>query len=196
MGIEERLELAKEKIQTDDFLKRKGTVGEIAFYIFDYPAEKEMMVRETVSRLKINLEKKSIYVFEIDLYDLCLELLDEKISIQKVIDYEKSKGSKDLFQTLKPILTPELIRDVIKVKIQDHNLDLVILTGVGRVWPMVRSHEILNNLQSVIDKVPMVMFYPGTWIRNELRLFGRLMDNNYYRAFRLINGDSEEEAMK
>jgi len=196
MRIEERLELLKEKVQTDDFLKRRGTVGEIAFYIFDYPPEKEMIIRETVRRLKSNLEKKLIHVLEIDLYDLCLELLDEKISIDKVIEFEKNKGSKELFHKIEPILKPEVIRDVIKVKMQDRSLDLLFLTGVGKAWPMVRSHEILNNLQTVVDQVPMVMFYPGTWISNELSLFDKFMDNNYYRAFRLINGDLKEEVMK
>ncbi len=196
MRIEERLELVKEKVQTEDFLKRRGTVGEIAFYIFDYPPEKEMMIRETISRLKSNLEKKSIHVLDIDLYNLCLEILDEKISIEKVIDFEKNKGSKELFHKLEPTLKPEIIRDVIKVKMQERSLDLLFLTGVGKVWPMVRSHEILNTLQTVVNQVPMIMFYPGTWIRNELSLFDKFMDNNYYRAFRLINGDLKEEVMK
>ena len=76
MRIEERLDLLKVKLQSDNFLNKKGTVGEIAFYIFDYPPEKEMMIRETIKRVISSFNKKSINIFEIDLYNLCLELLE------------------------------------------------------------------------------------------------------------------------
>lgn len=196
MRIEKRLELLKEKAQTDEFLKRKGTVGEIAFYIFDYPPEKEMMIRETINRLIISLNNKSIHIFEIDLYNLCLELLEEELSIEKVIDFEKNKGSKELFHKLKPILKAEVIKDQIYQKMKDEKIDILFLTGVGKVWPMVRSHEILNSLQSVVDQFPLVLFYPGEYSGNDLSLFCRFMDNNYYRAFKLINGDSKKEVLK
>jgi hypothetical protein len=196
MRIEERLELAKEKIQTDTFLSKKGTVGEIAFYIFDYPPEKEMMIRETIQRWIFSLNKKSIHIFEIDLYNLCLEILEEELTIEKVIEFEKNKGSDELFNKLKPILKAEVIKNVISEKIKDEEIDIIFLTGVGKVWPLVRSHEILNNLQSVITQFPLVLFYPGKYSGNDLSLFGRFMDSNYYRAFRLIDDDPKKEVLK
>ena len=64
--------------------------------------------------------------------------------------------------------------------------DVVFITGVGKVYPYMRSHNVLNNLQHVFDDVPVVMFYPGEYTGQSLTLFGRFFDDNYYRAFNLI----------
>ena len=69
---------------------------------------------------------------------------------------------------------------------QPEQHDLVIVSGVGSVWPLLRSHTLLNNLQPVMGKTPLVMFYPGRYDGQSLRLFGKLKNNNYYRAFKLV----------
>ena len=63
---------------------------------------------------------------------------------------------------------------------------VVFLTGIGKVYPFVRAHNVLNNLHQVFDKVPVIMFYPGNWNGQSLSLFGTISDGNYYRAFPLI----------
>jgi hypothetical protein len=63
--------------------------------------------------------------------------------------------------------------------------DIIIICGVGKAWPVIRSHTILNNLHKRIEKTPLIVFFPGTYDL-ELRLFGEITDDNYYRAFRLI----------
>ena len=66
------------------------------------------------------------------------------------------------------------------------NHDLVILSGVGNAWPLLRSHNLLNNLHSLMEGTPLVMFYPGVYTGQDLQLFGRLKEKNYYRAFQLV----------
>ena len=39
---------------------------------------------------------------------------------------------------------------------------VVFLTGIGKCYPLLRSHKVLNNLHQAIDHVPVVMFYPGS----------------------------------
>jgi hypothetical protein len=190
MRIEERIELLKEEVQKEDFLCRKGLGNEVAFWVFDYPPEKELLMRYTVSKLVSTLEKKSISALEIDLFDLCLEIINEKISIDKVIEYEHKKGSHDLLDKLKPIIKPETLRNAVISKLKDKDVELIFLTGVGKIWPLIRAHLILNNLQVVINDVPLIMFYPGRYSGVDLSLFGKFQDNNYYRAFRLIKDDS------
>ena len=63
---------------------------------------------------------------------------------------------------------------------------IVFITGVGKCYPIVRSHNILNNLHQVIDAVPVVMFFPGEYSGQDLHLFGTIKDDNYYRAFKLV----------
>ena len=38
---------------------------------------------------------------------------------------------------------------------------IIFITGIGKCYPIIRSHTVLNNLHLVIDKVPVVLFYPG-----------------------------------
>jgi hypothetical protein len=64
--------------------------------------------------------------------------------------------------------------------------DIVIMTGVGNAWPLLRSHTLLNNLHALMEKTPLVMFYPGVYDGQGLSLFGCVEDRNYYRAFRLV----------
>jgi len=193
MKIEKRLELLKEKVMEDDFLNARGLGNEIPFWIFDYPPEKELLVRETVEKLTQNLSKNSINVIVIDLYDMCLELLDNKISDDKIHDFENKKGSDELLNKLKIMLKPDIIKKVIQTKVAaSGDVKLIFLTGVGKAWPLVRSHSILNNLQSVLGNIPLVTFYPGTYDNHELSLFGKFKDANYYRAFQLINEKTSE----
>ena len=62
----------------------------------------------------------------------------------------------------------------------------MLLTEVGAAYPLLRSHSMLNNLHERLDRVPVVMFFPGTYDGQQLRLFGLFKDDNYYRAFRLL----------
>ena len=193
MKLEKRLELLKEKVMEDDFLNARGLGNEIPFWIFDYPPEKELLVRETVEKLTQNLNKNSINVLVIDLYEMCLELLENKISVDKIHDFEDKKGSDELLNKLKIMLKPEVVKKAIQTKkAAGGDVRLVFLTGVGKAWPLVRSHSILNNLQPVLGNVPLVTFYPGEYDNHELSLFGKFKDANYYRAFQLINEKTSE----
>jgi len=193
MKIEKRLELLKEKVMEDDFLKAQGVGSEIPFWIFEYPPEKELLIRDTVDKLIPNLIKNSINVLVIDLYETCLELLENQISVDEIDEFEKKNGSDELLKQLLTILEPEHFKKNIRLQIESkQDVKLVFLIGVGKAWPMVRSHSILNNLQPVLGKFPLVTFYPGKYDNHELRLFGQFKDANYYRAFQLINEKASE----
>ena len=63
---------------------------------------------------------------------------------------------------------------------------IVFITGIGKCYPILRSHTVLNNLHQVIDHVPVILFYPGKYTGQELQLFEKIKDDNYYRAFKLV----------
>jgi len=72
----------------------------------------------------------------------------------------------------------------------DH--DVLFLSGVGEVFPYIRSHNVLNNLQSTAKDKPTVMFFPGEYRHSleqgaSLELFGLLHDDKYYRAFNIFD---------
>jgi len=69
---------------------------------------------------------------------------------------------------------------------------VIFLSGVGEVFPYIRSHNVLNNLQSTAKDKPTVMFFPGAYTHSlesgaSLDLFGRLHDDKYYRAFNIFH---------
>lgn len=188
MKLEKRLELLKDKVQEDAFLNARGIGNEIPFWIFDYPAEKELLVRGTVNKMASNMQKKSLNVLVIDLYKMCLGILETSISFDKIHEFETRKGSDELLKKLKIILKPEVIKKTIQRQmVASGDVQLIFLTGIGKAWPLVRSHSILNNLQPILGNIPLVIFYPGKYDNHELSLFGKFKDANYYRALRLID---------
>jgi hypothetical protein len=119
---------------------------------------------------------------------VCFDLYDSKNYLDKVKQMEESKGSEAIINPIKRTLRLTENGDLIIAKITENltpEKDIIFLTGVGKAWPIIRSHTILNNLHSKVDKNPLIMFFPGNYT-NELRLFGEITDDNYYRAFKLI----------
>ena len=161
--------------------------NELAFYIFDYPAEKELDVRERTEFMIARLEKQhGLRVLGINLLDLVMNHLQERQLLDHCFALEESKGTKELYKALKAPLKSETIVGLFKAIFTSAQYDVVLIYGVGSVWPFVRSHSLLNNLQPVVGNTPVIMFYPGTYDGQALKLFGKLKSDNYYRAFRLI----------
>ena len=190
--IHERLSKIKETITNSSFKEGKGLGNEIGFYIFDYEPKYEMLVREYVYNLKRQIKKENynVHIKEFDLYDVMLELLDQKGYLQKNFEMEKKKGSRHVFHATEKTLRLTSDKDNKIVNYISQNTeddDIVFLRGVGKVWPIIRSHTVLNNLHRVLDHVPVVLFFPGTYDGGSLRLFNEVKDDNYYRAFQLVD---------
>mgnify|MGYP001412657133 CR=1 FL=1 len=190
MRIYERLDKILPRLQEKRFRENKGLGNEIGFYIFDYDPSDELIVREHIKFLKqkINNEDSEIQIKEFDLYEIILEILEDKGYLTKVFEMEKQKGTDHIINAVKKTLrlthNNDLVVEYIRSRVSDN--DIVFLTGVGKAWPIIRSHTILNTLHAVIDHVPLVMFFPGIYDGLELKLFGEIKDDNYYRAFKLI----------
>ena len=187
-NIEARLEKIYKAITSEEFLKGKGLGNELNYYIFDYPPQSELLVRRFTDNIlvkKLKASNKGINPAVIDLYDVLIEIMESKKVLSAAIEMERKSGQEGLLKAVKPIFKPVNFTALIKDKIKDCNL--VILTGVGKLWPFVRSHVILNNLHTVLSDIPVILFFPGVYNKLELRLFGKLKDDNYYRAFKLVD---------
>ncbi|WP_352420859.1 DUF1788 domain-containing protein [Proteiniborus sp.] len=190
MDIYERLDRILPKLQEKRFRENKGLGNEIGYYIFDYDPSDELIVREHIKYLKqkINNESSEIKIKEFDLYEIMLDVLESKGYLNKVLDMEKQKGTEHILNAIKKTLRLTQNNDLVVEYIRDRveKNDIVFLTGVGKAWPIIRSHTVLNTLHSVIDEVPLIMFFPGVYDGLELKLFDEIKDDNYYRAFKLI----------
>ncbi|RDW17506.1 DUF1788 domain-containing protein [Oceanobacillus arenosus] len=189
--IHERLDEILPKITNPSFRENKGLGNEVGYHIFDYEPEHEMIVRNHVEFLKdrVNNDASDQRINEFDLYELMLEILDGKGYLRKNFEMEKKKGSQYVLnatrKSLRLTLNNDLVIQYIAERVEPN--DIVFITGIGKVFPIIRSHVILNNLYKAVDQIPVVMFFPGRYDGQELRLFGEIKDDNYYRAFQLVD---------
>lgn len=191
-SLDERLSEAESIIRQPSFLENKGLGNEVGYYVFDYPAEQELIVRNRIAdmKAKYNVSGNSFQIVEYDLYDMVIDILIEKGYLEKCFEFERRKGFERITKSVGNMLRISADDSLIVQRIRDNTPDrcVVFLTGVGKIYPILRSHKILNNLHQVVDNVPVVMFYPGKYDGQELILFGdkEAKDDNYYRAFQLV----------
>lgn len=189
-SIYERVDEILPKIVEPSFRENKGLGNEIGFYIFDYDPEYELLIRDRVEFIKDKVKGAyGLKIVEFDLYEIMLELLDSKGYLKKNFIMEEKKSSEQVFTATKKALRLTLDNDLLVQYISERldDADIVFLTGIGKAWPIIRSHTVLNNLHRIVEKQPLVMFFPGTYDGGSLMLFNYLKDDNYYRAFQLID---------
>lgn len=189
-NIDDRLAKIEEKITDKDFLKNKGLGNEVGYYIFDYSPKDELYVRSHVAYLKEKLNKSNsgVKVVEFDLYSIVFDVLKERGYLEKCFEFEKTKGLDFTIEAIIKMLKLTNKSNLVVNHIVENTPDssVVFITGVGKCFPIVRSHNVLNNLHQVLDSVPVVMFFPGQYSGQDLQLFGTIKDDNYYRAFKLV----------
>ena len=193
-------------IGSERFLLMRGLNNDLPFYICEYRAgEATKMQRlqrqliNTLQNLSVPaLSGRGVKVLDINLYDLCIELLrgregsaegsrlwDEILAVEA--DTEKD-GLLELLQNVLSI--KEYLIPAIAERLQQTEFDVLFLSGIGEVFPYIRSHNVLNNLQSTAKTKPTVLFFPGEYRHSleqgaSLELFGLLHDDKYYRAFNI-----------
>lgn len=213
-SIEQEFAQLYKIMSSRDFRHSRSTGGEEPYYIYDYPATQELEVREQIGLLRRNLQllnpqdadDYAPQVLEINLYDAVLGVFEQRGILDRVLNIEESRHTTvsshretdKYFSMLDRILNSDVqniqewITQRYKDKKAEHKADIIFLTGVGAVYPLVRTHRLLENLQGYIDDCPVVVFYPGEYTQgsesgSSLRLFGILPSNNYYRARSLRN---------
>lgn len=185
----ERFSAIESKLSDAHVLLDLGKANELPFFIFDYDPKYELLIRQEVEKLKRNNSN----IQEFDLFEIIVYLLKTEGYLETVKEYETQYDSDILLsQLFQPFLSLEEDENPVMRYINENVIDdgnhIVLITGVGKAYPIIRSHTILNKLQPVIKNNPLVMMYPGRYDLNNtmcLRLFDRLGDDNYYRAFPL-----------
>lgn len=178
------------------FLRMEGLGNEVPFFIYPFDPEDALEVARSKKRIKNKLSSKGITVFEINLYDLTVEILKERGAWDRLLAIEPDQDKDDFRNLIQGMLDPgEHIAPAIRSRLAAATYDVFFLTGIGEVFPYIRSHNVLNNLQSVAAEKPMLLFFPGRYEQSDtlgssLVLFGRLKDDQYYRAKNIL----EQEA--
>lgn len=191
--IQERFQHLLKVISGDRFLKKQGLGNEVPFFICPYRPEESVEMEYIQQQLTKSLNQAGLGVLEINLYNLSIELLQKRGVWEQILDIEPSVSKEQLRELLQGVLDPEKhLVPAIAEKMAQREFAVMFISGVGEVFPYIRSHNVLNNLQSTAKDRPTVMFFPGAYTHSletgaSLDLFGRLRDDKYYRAFNIFH---------
>ena len=181
-----------EVISSKEFLTKQGLNNEVPFFICPYKPKFSVDMERLYRQLCKKLDQKEVKVLEVNLFDLCLEILEKRKLLSRILNDESKMPKNKIKETLQGVLDPERhLVPAISDKVKDARFDVLFITGVGEVFPYIRSHNVLNNLQSAVKEQPMVMFFPGSYQHElatgaSLDLFSRLHDDKYYRAYNIL----------
>lgn len=193
LPLGERFQHLFSVISGQRFLNKQGLGNEVPFFICPYKPEEAVEMTRLQRQLVNRLEQAGVRILEINLYDLSVGILKEREIWDQILEMEETVSKEELLELLQGVLDPEahLIPEI-AVRLANTEFDVLFLSGVGEVFPYIRSHNVLNNLQSTAKDKPTVMFFPGGYTHSletgaSLDLFGRLHDDKYYRAFNIFH---------
>ena len=183
-NLTERLDMLREEIQKEDFLDGKGLSNEVNIRIFCYDAAEEPTVTHFLDQLETD-SSLQCRVIECNLYKVFLAICKDLDITDAIPEMEESEGEDFLLEQLHSAIgEAEFIE---KIQYTPHRRgDILLLTGVGDVFPFMRVHSLLEALQPHFSDIPILVMYPGEFDGHYLKLFGRLKPNDYYRAFNII----------
>ena len=190
MDLTARLDAMEAAIKKPSFRQSSGKANEVNYWIFDYPPEKEIEVRDHLLNLVMPALAKNqpgIRAVAVNLFDLVISLLEERKLLDKAIEMQRTQGDEKTLKSLRSVLKEDKLAERMVAQYNIAELDLLLLWNVGGVYPMLRTHTLLSALHAHMKDTPLVMFYPGNYDGYSLRLFSKLKDDHYYRAFRLVS---------
>lgn len=193
MPIPERFQHLFSVISSRRFLDKQGLGNEVPFFICPFKPTESIEMARLQNQLVSRLANTGVRVLEINLYDVSIEILKRDGDFEWLIENEKSLSKVKFQEELQGILDVESeLIPTIAAKLANQEFDVLFLSGVGEVFPYIRSHNVLNNLQSTAKEKPTVMFFPGAYTHSletgaSLDLFGRFNDDKYYRAFNIFH---------
>lgn len=193
MSLKERFAHLFAVISGERFLKKQGLGNEVPFFICHHSPSEAIEVEKHRRSLVKKLDSAGVHVLEVNLYDLSVELLKARGIWERILEMEASVSKNELKELLQGVLDPaEHLIPAIGKLLAEHPHDVFFLSGVGEVFPYIRSHNVLNNLQSTAKDKPTIMFFPGEYTHSlesgaSLDLFGKLHDDKYYRAFDIFH---------
>lgn len=172
------------KVTSENFYYNKGLGNEIPFYIFDYNPEKEMDVREFVKgELLPKIENESkLNSIEIDLFELMIQSLKDEDLFERTLALEEKRGSEFFYDRLSKSFNVEIILEYFKQRTKGKNI--VLITGIGKLYPILRPSVLLYNLQLIYEETKVILFLPGEYTGKDISFLG-IYDDSYYRAFKI-----------
>ena len=182
-NVKERLDKIRVMIQERDFLEGKGLSNEVNIRIFCYDPREEMIIRHFLKQ--IENEPLDCHIIHYDLYQVFLDICKDKRILDRISALEEKKGKDFIKMQFEKSCDAKTFAQ--KMQYDDHKIgDVIVLSGVGKVFPFMRVHALLEAMQPLFNDVPILVFYPGEFDGHYVKLFNKLKANEYYRAFKSI----------
>lgn len=175
-------------VSSPSFLNMDALGGEIPFWIAPYDIAANNQVETEIKNLETKLLQDGIKPLVIDLFTISCALLEENIGMEELFEIEQDMDKGYFKEAIQSSINihERFIPHIVDL-VNGYNPRVLMIKGVGAVYPFMRSHTVLNNLQSAVKEIPTLMFFPGDYSGQSLNLFGLLKDDNYYRAFNIDN---------
>lgn len=189
----ERFEHLVKVVASERFLTKQGLGNEVPFFICPFPASEGITMDQDREDLIEKVSHEGVRVLDLSLYDVALEVLRKRDLLDDLLEAEPDMARSEFLEQLQgPLDTEKHLIPAIGEAIAATPHDVIFISGVGEVYPYIRSHNVLNNLQSTAKDAPTVLFFPGSYTHAlatgaSLDLFGLLHDDKYYRAFNILN---------
>lgn len=193
-----------ERLSDKDFLDPStGNLFSRA-YMYLYDAEKEYEIREEIEDLKNRLIRPDIYrnILIVDLFKTFNDFLvssqyGKHGSFLDFIEKQEQKDPDKVAETLKRQARGDNFLKYLNEKIETHfdssgayEVGYVMIHGLGAIFPYIRTSKFLSSFEKYYmdnQKYKLILFYPGTAEKIDVKLFGEMEDANPYRAIKLIN---------
>ena len=182
--LEKRLDKLRFLVQDQDFLKGKGLSNEVNIRVFCYEPEDETIVDAFIDKLAAD-KTLGTRLIVFNLYDLFLEICEDLDILDSILEVEQEEGSAYALEQLHSTIRSEDFIQKTREKEEPQEGDVIVLTGVGDVFPFMRVHKLLDAMQPFFH-VPILVLYPGYYDGRSLKLFNLLQPNSYYRAFNVV----------
>ena len=190
--VEERLDELRKRIQTPDFLEGKGLSNEVNIRIFCYDPSDEMAVQHFIAQVTTD-QKMNCHLIECNLYRIFIDICNDLDIIDSIPEMEESDGSAFVLEQLYSAIGDNEFISKMRESIGTTKTgDVILLTGVGDVFPFMRVHKMLEAMQPYFSEIPILVMYPGSFDGSAVRLFRMLPPNPYYRAFNEMKEETEK----
>lgn len=190
-SINDRLNEIEDIIVNNPFSDNNSLSSGTGGYIFDYDPKDELTVREFVKVFK-NKKGLGFEIQEFDLFEMMINHLKSEGDLDATFEIEEecrtSDEGIDFMISAMSSVQSDSQNDIFVERIRNEakSGNVIFITGVGKCHPFIRSHRILNNFDSKMNGVKTVLFYPGEYRSDSLKLFGTISSENYYRSMILV----------
>ena len=192
-SLDDTFDIAYRVMTSERFIEMEGLGNEVPYFVLRYRPEWEPGVDKAVRRLTSRV-RQHYPLTVVAVFDLAHRLWRESGYLETIIEAEGGMPEQDFRDGLTRLIDPEarLAPAIDREIARDADARAVLVTGVHHLFPLVRAHRLLNCLQPLASRRPLVLAFPGSYNQSPERasslvLFDRVGEDNYYRAFDLLD---------